>query len=160
MVGSEPVYCGEQGKSGDDNMEASQFPRGDAPLAVRDYSRRVFCAGALTGVLVLVAVLDGCAARLDIAATTHDILFRYRYLYVERQLARRHGLERTSKNGKFDDACRHTARVRRRSDFATERGERLGIERHGIDRDRSAIRLDKGFDILLKVGNPRSPGSS
>lgn len=56
------MYCGEQGKSGDDNMEAPQFPRGDAPLAVRDCSRRVFCAGALTGVLVLVAGLDGCAA--------------------------------------------------------------------------------------------------
>lgn len=65
MVGSGPVYCGEQGKSGDDNMEASQFPRGDAPLAVRDCSRRVFCAGALTGVLVLVAGLDGCAVRRD-----------------------------------------------------------------------------------------------
>lgn len=65
MVGSGPVYCGEQGKSGDDNMETSQFPRGDASLAVRDCSRRVFCAGALTGVLVLVAGLDGCAARRD-----------------------------------------------------------------------------------------------
>ena len=57
------MYCGEQGKSGDDNMETSQFPRGDASLAMRGCSRRVFCAGALTGVLVLVAGLDGCAVR-------------------------------------------------------------------------------------------------
>lgn len=57
------MYCGEQGKSGDDNMETSQFPRGDAPLAMRGCSRRAFCAGALTGALALVASLDGCAAR-------------------------------------------------------------------------------------------------
>ena len=57
------MYCGEQGKSGDDNMEASQLPRGNAPLAVRDCSRRVFCAGALTGALALAADLGGCAAR-------------------------------------------------------------------------------------------------
>ena len=63
MVGSGSVYCGEQDKGGDDNMEASQFPRGDAPLAARVCSRRAFCAGALTGALALVASLDGCAAR-------------------------------------------------------------------------------------------------
>lgn len=57
------MYCGEQGKSGDDNMEASQLPRGDAPLAARDCSRRAFCAGALTGALALAAGLGGCAAR-------------------------------------------------------------------------------------------------
>ena len=57
------MYCGEQGKSGDDNMEASQLPHGDAPLAARDCSRRAFCAGALTGALALAASLGGCAAR-------------------------------------------------------------------------------------------------
>ena len=57
------MCCGEQGKSSDDNMEASQFPRGDASFAARDCSRRVFCAGALTGALALVASLGGCAAR-------------------------------------------------------------------------------------------------
>lgn len=57
------MCCGEQGKSGDDNMEASQLPRGDAPLAARDCSRRAFCAGALTGALALAAGLGGCAAR-------------------------------------------------------------------------------------------------
>ena len=65
MVGSGSVYCGEQDKGGDDNMEASQFPRGDAPLAARVCSRRAFCAGAFTGALALVASLDGCAARRD-----------------------------------------------------------------------------------------------
>ena len=59
------MYCGEQDKGGDDNMEASQFPRGDAPLAARVCSRRAFCAGAFTGALALVASLDGCAARRD-----------------------------------------------------------------------------------------------
>ena len=85
---------------------------------------------------------------------------RYRYLLVEGQPARRHGLERTSENGKLDDACRHTSRVRRHSDFAIERRKRLRIKRHSIDRGRPTIRLGKGFDILLKAGNPRSPGDS
>ena len=98
------------------------------------------------------------AARLNVAASTHDILLRYRYLLVEGQLARRHGLERTSENGKLDDACRHTSHVRRHSDFTIERRERLRIKRHSADRGRSTIRLDKGFDILLNGGDPRSPG--
>lgn len=63
MEGSGPVYCGEQSQDAGDNMEASQLPRGDAPLAVRDCSRRAFCAGALTGALALAASLGGCAAR-------------------------------------------------------------------------------------------------
>lgn len=63
MVGSGSVYCGEQDKGGDDNMEASQFPYGDAPLAALVCSRRAFCAGALIGALALVVSLDGCAAR-------------------------------------------------------------------------------------------------
>ena len=57
------MYCGEQSQDADDNVEASRFPRGDAPLAARDCSRRAFCAGALTGALALVAGLDGCAVR-------------------------------------------------------------------------------------------------
>ena len=100
------------------------------------------------------------AARLNVAAAAHDILLRYRYLLVEGQLSRRHGLERTSENGKLDDACRHTSRVRRHSDFTIERRERLRVKRHSIDRGRPTIWLDKGFDILLKAGNPRSPGDS
>ena len=63
MVGSEPVCCGEQSQDAGDNVEAFRFPRGDAPLAARDCSRRVFCAGALAGALALVASLDGCATR-------------------------------------------------------------------------------------------------
>lgn len=63
MVGSESVYCGEQGRGGGDNVEAFRFPPGDAPLAVCDCSRRVFCAGMLTGALASVMSLGGCAAR-------------------------------------------------------------------------------------------------
>ena len=63
MVGGESVYCGEQSRGGGDNVEAFRFPPGDAPLAVRDCSRRVFCAGMLTGVLASVMSLGGCAAR-------------------------------------------------------------------------------------------------
>ena len=63
MVGSESVYCGEQGRGGGDNVEAFRFSPGDAPLTVRDCSRRVFCAGMLTGALASVMSLDGCAAR-------------------------------------------------------------------------------------------------
>lgn len=63
MVGSKSVYCGEQSQDADDNVEASRFPRGDVPLDARDCSRRVFCAGALTGALALAAGLGGCAAR-------------------------------------------------------------------------------------------------
>lgn len=63
MVGSEPVCCGEQSQDADENVEASRSPRGGAPLAARDCSRRAFCAGALTGALTLVAGLDGCAVR-------------------------------------------------------------------------------------------------
>lgn len=57
------MYCGEQSQDGGDNVEVSRFPRGDAPLAARDCSRRVFCAGALTGALALAAGLGGCAVR-------------------------------------------------------------------------------------------------
>lgn len=57
------MYCGEQGRGGGDNVEAFRFPPGDAPLAVRDCSRRVFCAGMLTGALASVMSLGGCAAR-------------------------------------------------------------------------------------------------
>lgn len=63
MVGSESVYCGEQGRGGGENVEAFRFPPGDAPLAARDCSRRVFCAGMLTGALASVMSLGGCAAR-------------------------------------------------------------------------------------------------
>ena len=63
MVGSESVYCGEQGRGGGDNVEAFRFSPGDAPLAARDCSRRVFCAGMLTGALASVMSLGGCAAR-------------------------------------------------------------------------------------------------
>ena len=57
------MYCGEQGRGGGDNVEAFRFPPGDAPLAARDCSRRVFCAGMLTGALASVMGLGGCAAR-------------------------------------------------------------------------------------------------
>lgn len=57
------MYCGEQGRGGGENVEAFRFSPGDAPLAVRDCSRRVFCAGMLTGALASVMSLDGCAAR-------------------------------------------------------------------------------------------------
>ena len=57
------MYCGEQGRGGGDNVEAFRFPPGDAPLAARDCSRRVFCAGMLTGALASVMSLGGCAAR-------------------------------------------------------------------------------------------------
>ena len=57
------MYCGEQGRGGGDSVEAFRFPPGDAPLAVRDCSRRVFCAGMLTGALASVMSLGGCAAR-------------------------------------------------------------------------------------------------
>lgn len=57
------MYCGEQGRGGGDNVEAFRFPPGDAPLAVRDCSRRVFCAGMLTGALASVMSLGGCATR-------------------------------------------------------------------------------------------------
>ena len=63
MVGSESVYCGEQGRGGGENVEAFRFPPGDAPLTARDCSRRVFCAGMLTGALASVMSLGGCAAR-------------------------------------------------------------------------------------------------
>lgn len=57
------MYCGEQGWGGGDNVEAFRFPPGDTPLAARDCSRRVFCAGMLTGALASVMGLGGCAAR-------------------------------------------------------------------------------------------------
>lgn len=57
------MYCGEQGRGGGDNVEAFRFSPGDAPLAARDCSRRVFCAGMLTGALASVMSLGGCAAR-------------------------------------------------------------------------------------------------
>lgn len=57
------MYCGEQGRGGGENVEAFRFPPGDAPLAVRDCSRRVFCAGMLTGALASVMSFGGCAAR-------------------------------------------------------------------------------------------------
>ncbi len=63
MVGSGSVYCGEQGHGDGGNVEAARLPRGDASLAMRGCSRRVFCADALTGALVLVASLGGCAVR-------------------------------------------------------------------------------------------------
>ena len=57
------MYCGEQGRGGGDNVEAFRFSPGDAPLAARDCSRRVFCVGMLTGALASVMSLGGCAAR-------------------------------------------------------------------------------------------------
>lgn len=57
------MYCGEQGRGGDENVEAFRFPPGDAPLTAHDCSRRVFCAGMLTGALASVMSLGGCAAR-------------------------------------------------------------------------------------------------
>ena len=57
------MYCGEQGRGGGENVEAFRFPPGDAPLTARDCSRRVFCAGMLTGALASVMSLGGCAAR-------------------------------------------------------------------------------------------------
>lgn len=57
------MYCGEQGRGGGDNVEAFRFSPGDASLAARDCSRRVFCAGMLTGALASVMSLGGCAMR-------------------------------------------------------------------------------------------------
>ena len=56
------MYCGEQGRGGGENVEAFRIPPGDAPLTARDCSRRVFCAGMLTGALASVMSLGGCAA--------------------------------------------------------------------------------------------------
>lgn len=57
------MYCGEQGRGGGDNVETFRFPPGDATLAACDCSRRVFCAGMLTGALASVMSLGGCTAR-------------------------------------------------------------------------------------------------
>lgn len=57
------MYCGEQKSGSGDSVGAARLPRGDAPLAIRDCPRRVFCAAAVTGALALVAGLGGCAVR-------------------------------------------------------------------------------------------------
>ena len=64
------MYCGEQGRGGGDNVEAFRFPPGDAPLAACDCSRRVFCAGMLTGTLASAMSLGGCAARRNEAESS------------------------------------------------------------------------------------------
>ena len=57
------MYCGEQRSGSGDSVGATRLPRGDAPLAMRDCPRRVFCAAVVTGALALVAGLGGCAVR-------------------------------------------------------------------------------------------------
>ena len=62
----------------------------------------------------------------------------------------------------YDDAVsdyigerRHATLIGRHDGFAIECVERLGVERHSVNRDGVAIRLDQSLDILLNGGNPR-----